>query len=321
MHANTTLKKPLVNVSELGRVAVLMGGCSAEREVSLKSGQAVLTALLEMGVDAFGLDLGKNALAQLVAEPMDRAFIALHGRGGEDGCIQGALEWLGIPYTGSDVQASALGMDKFKCKQIWLGQKLPTPPSCLLEAHTNLQQVIDEVGLPMMVKPAHEGSSLGMSKVDSLEELEAAWQEAKRFDRRVLAERYIQGAEFTVSLLGEEALPVIGLQTTHDFYDFSAKYVSGDTRYLLPCGLSEAEQQQLQKLALEAYLSVGCEGWGRVDIMVDQEGQPWLLEVNTSPGMTNQSLVPQAAAYAGIAFNDLVLQLITTARLKVLGEG
>jgi len=307
----------LQEIKELGRVAVLMGGCSAEREVSLKSGQAVLAALQAQGVDAFGLELGKNAVAQLLAEPIDCAFIALHGRGGEDGCIQGVLEWLGIPYTGSDVMASALAMDKFKCKQVWLGQGLPTPPSCLLTEDMDPHQLVAELGLPLMVKPAHEGSSLGMSKVDSADELKKAWQEAHQYDDRVLAERYIQGAEFTVSIVGQQALPVIGLQTTHAFYDYSAKYVTGDTHYLLPCGLNEQEQEDLQKLALKAYRAVGCEGWGRVDIMVDHDQQPWLLEVNTSPGMTDMSLVPQAAAHLGIHFQDLVLKLILGARLKV----
>ena len=305
---------------DLGRVAVLMGGCSAEREVSLKSGQAVLAALRARGVDAFGLDLGRDAVAQLLAEPMDRAFIALHGRGGEDGCIQGVLEWLRVPYTGSDLLASALGMDKFKCKQVWLGQGLPTPPSCLLSDGQSAEAVVKQLGLPLMVKPSHEGSSLGMSKVNSVEELKQAWQEALRYDDRVLAERYVQGTEFTVSLLDQEALPVIGLQTSHDFYDFSAKYETGDTRYLLPCGLSPAQETELQALALRAYQAAGCEGWGRVDIMVDAEGQPWLLEVNTSPGMTNSSLVPQAAASAGISFEDLVIRLLQAARLKVFHD-
>ncbi|SFC04624.1 D-alanine-D-alanine ligase [Marinospirillum celere] len=304
-------------IKALGRVAVLMGGCSAEREVSLKSGQAVLAALQAKGVNAFGLDLGKNALAQLLAEPMDRAFIALHGRGGEDGCIQGALEWLGVPYTGSDVMASALAMDKYKCKQVWLGQGLPTPASCLLTPESDPEQVVEHLGLPIMVKPAHEGSSLGMSKVDSAADLKAAWEEASHYDARVLAERYIQGAEFTVSIVGDQALPVIGLQTSHAFYDYNAKYVTGDTQYLLPSGLPDEEQQALQELALKAYQAVGCEGWGRVDIMVDAEGRPWLLEVNTSPGMTNLSLVPQAAAFNGMSFEELVLTLLCSARLKV----
>ncbi|MBE0505371.1 MAG: D-alanine--D-alanine ligase [Marinospirillum sp.] len=300
-----------------GRVAVLMGGCSAEREVSLRSGQAVLDALLRSGVNAFGLELGRDALLQLTAEKFDKAFIALHGRGGEDGSIQGVLEWLRIPYTGSDVLASALGMDKYKCKQVWQGMGLPTPASALLTAATRAEALVAELGLPLMIKPAHEGSSIGMSKVVSVEQLQQAYQEAARYDDRVLAEQFVTGAEFTVSIVDDQALPVIGLKTTHDFYDFSAKYTATDTRYLLPSGLPAAEEAALQQLALDAYRAVGCESWGRVDVMVDQQGQPWLLEVNTSPGMTDHSLVPQAAAHAGISFEQLVLKILATARLKV----
>lgn len=300
-----------------GRVAVLMGGCSAEREVSLRSGQAVLDALLRSGVNAFGLELGSDALLQLTAEKFDKAFIALHGRGGEDGSIQGVLEWLRIPYTGSDVLASALGMDKYKCKQVWQGMGLPTPASALLTAATSAEALVAELGLPLMIKPAHEGSSIGMSKVVSIEQLQQAYQEAARYDDRVLAEQFVTGAEFTVSIVDDQALPVIGLKTTHDFYDFSAKYTATDTRYLLPSGLPAAEETALQQLALDAYRAVGCESWGRVDVMVDQQGQPWLLEVNTSPGMTDHSLVPQAAAHAGISFEQLVLKILATARLKV----
>jgi len=300
-----------------GRVAVLMGGCSAEREVSLRSGNAVLEALLKLGVDAFGLDLGEQALAQLMAEKIDRAFIALHGRGGEDGSIQGALEWLRIPYTGSDVMASALGMDKFKCKQVWQGLGLPTPASSLLKPTSNSDELVAKLGLPLMIKPAHEGSSIGMSKITSAEQLSAAYKEASRYDTRILAERFITGSEFTVSIVDGKALPVIGLKTSHDFYDFNAKYKATDTQYLLPCGLTAEDEQAIQQLALDAYLAVGCESWGRVDIMVDENNQPWLLEVNTSPGMTDHSLVPQAAAYAGIKFDQLVLNILATANLKV----
>ncbi|SFX03223.1 D-alanine--D-alanine ligase [Marinospirillum alkaliphilum] len=311
------MKRTDQEIQALGRVAVLMGGCSAEREVSLRSGQAVLAALLRSGVNAFGLELGPDALAQIMAEPMDRAFIALHGRGGEDGSIQGVLEWLRIPYTGSDVMASALAMDKYKCKQVWQGMGLPTPASALLTPDIDAQTLVERLGLPLMVKPSHEGSSIGMSKVTSAEQLAAAYDEAARYDDRILAEQYITGAEFTASIVDDQALPLIGLKTTHDFYDFSAKYMATDTRYLLPCGLDAAEEARLQQLALEAYKAVGCEGWGRVDIMVDEQGQPWLLEVNTSPGMTDHSLVPQAAAYAGVDFDTLVLNILATARLKV----
>lgn len=304
-------------VQGFGRVAVLMGGCSAEREVSLRSGNAVLDALLRSGVDAFGLDLGEQALAQLLAEKFDCAFIALHGRGGEDGSIQGVLEWMRIPYTGSDVMASALGMDKFKCKQVWQGLGLPTPASSLLSSTTNAQELVKKLGLPLMVKPAHEGSSIGMSKVTSVEQLAAAYAAASDYDTRILAERFISGPEFTVSIVDGVALPVIGLKTSHDFYDFSAKYTAKDTQYLLPCGLTAAEESAIQQLALDAYHAVGCQSWGRVDIMVDEAKQPWLLEVNTSPGMTDHSLVPQAAAYAGISFDQLVVNILKTANLKV----
>ena len=304
-------------VQGFGRVAVLMGGCSAEREVSLRSGNAVLEALLRCGVNAFGLDLTEQAVAQLTAEKFDRAFIALHGRGGEDGSIQGVLEWLRIPYTGSDVMASALGMDKFKCKQVWQGLGLPTPASSLLSPDTNAQQLVAKLGLPLMVKPAHEGSSIGMSKVTSTEQLAAAYLEASRYDTRILAERFITGTEFTASIVDGVALPVIGLKTSHDFYDFNAKYTATDTQYLLPCGLTPEEEQASQQLALDAYQAVGCESWGRVDIMVDEQKQPWLLEVNTSPGMTDHSLVPQAAAFAGISFDQLVVNILATANLKV----
>ncbi len=305
-------------IQNFGRVAVLMGGCSAEREVSLLSGNAVLEALLNSKVNAFGLDLGEQAIAQLMAEKFDRAFIALHGRGGEDGSIQGVLEWLRIPYTGSDVMASALGMDKYKCKQVWQGLGLPTPASSLLSPTTNPEKLVAKLGLPLMIKPAHEGSSIGMSKVTSAEQLAAAYTEASRYDSRILAERFISGPEFTVGIVDGQALPVIGLKTSHDFYDFNAKYTATDTEYLLPCGLTAEEEKVLQELALNAYLAVGCEGWGRVDIMVDEETQqPWLLEVNTSPGMTDHSLVPQAAAYAGISFDQLVVNILATANLKV----
>lgn len=304
-------------IQKFGRVAVLMGGCSAERDVSLRSGNAVLEALLRSGVDAFGLDLTEQAVTQLTAEKFDRAFIALHGRGGEDGSIQGVLEWLRIPYTGSDVMASALGMDKFKCKQVWQGLGLPTPASSLLNAKTNAEQLVAKLGLPLMVKPAHEGSSIGMSKITSAEALAKAYAKASHYDSRILAERFIRGSEFTVSIVDGKALPVIGLKTSHDFYDFNAKYTATDTQYLLPCGLSNQEEQALQQLALDAYQAVGCESWGRVDIMVDEAKQPWLLEVNTSPGMTDHSLVPQAAAFSGISFDQLVLDILNTANLKV----
>lgn len=309
------------NPASFGRVAVLMGGLSAEREVSLRSGQAVLEALVNSGVNAFGLTLGANALEQLSAEQsaqkIDAAFIALHGRGGEDGCIQGALEWLNIPYTGSGVMASALAMDKYKTKQIWQALGLATPASLLVNKNTQAEELLEKLGLPLMIKPVHEGSSLGMSKVTSASQLEAALAEAAKYDTQVLAEKFISGPEYTLAILGEQPLPVIGLETTNDFYDFDAKYAGQATKYLLPCGLPAAKEKELQALALEAYLALGCEGWGRVDVMLSEDGQPWLLEVNTSPGMTNLSLVPQAAAHQGLSFEQLVLQILASAKCKV----
>lgn len=315
------------NSASFGRVAVLMGGISAEREVSLKSGQAVLDALVSAGVNAFGLDLGNNALEQLSieaqTETIDAAFIALHGRGGEDGCIQGVLEWLKIPYTGSGVMASALAMDKHKTKQIWQALGLPTPASQLI-THEDLanaqalgESLLANLGLPLMIKPVHEGSSIGMSKVTSTDQLKNALEEAAKYDTCLLAEKFISGPEYTLAILDKQPLPVIGLETTNDFYDFDAKYAGKATKYLLPCGLAADKEVELQQLALEAYLALGCEGWGRVDLMLDEAGKPWLLEVNTSPGMTNLSLVPQAAAHTGIDFQQLVLNILATAECKV----
>lgn len=305
----------------LGRVAVLMGGCSAEREVSLKSGAAVLAALREAGTDAFGLDLGADALAQLQVEPFDRAFIALHGRGGEDGTIQGLLEWMQVPYTGSGVMPSALGMDKLRCKQIWQSLGLPTPNFMLLKAPFDAQSVVDQLGLPLMVKPVHEGSSVGMSKVTSVEALAEAYERACAFDGLIMAEQWVTGHEFTVSLLGEQVLPVIGLETPHHFYDYDAKYITDDTRYLLPCGLSDEAETDIGTLSVAAFNAIGCSGWGRVDLMQDQTGRFWLLEVNTSPGMTDHSLVPQAAAHAGISFAELVVSIAEKAQCHLSLSG
>lgn len=309
------------NPASFGRVAVLMGGISAERDVSLKSGQAVLEALVNAGINAFGLDLGANALEQIIAEQnaqkINAAFIALHGRGGEDGCIQGVLEWLNIPYTGSGVMASALAMDKYKTKQVWQALGLPTPASQLISKTTQAEELLANLGLPLMIKPVHEGSSIGMSKVTSASQLEAALAEAAKYDSQVLAEKFISGPEYTLAILGEQPLPVIGLETTNDFYDFDAKYAGQATKYLLPSGLPETQEKELQQLALEAYLALGCEGWGRVDVMLSEDGQPWLLEVNTSPGMTNLSLVPQAAAHQDISFQQLVLDILASAQCKV----
>lgn len=299
--------------SDPGRVVVLYGGDSAEREVSLKSGAAVLAALRRAGVDAIGYDPAEGGLAGLEALAPDRVFIALHGRGGEDGTLQGALELLGIAYTGSGVLASALGMDKQRTKLIWQARGLPTPDAVMLGPDADWAAVVERLGLPLIVKPVHEGSTLGISIVDSPASLEAAYHEAARFDARVMAERFVQGDEYTVSLLDDEVLPAIRVEVPGGFYDYDAKYLSNDTLYHLPCGLSREEEGELAGLCREAFEAVGGEGWGRVDVMRDGEGRFWLIEVNTSPGMTDHSLVPQAAAHAGIDFEALVLRILASA--------
>jgi len=300
---------------KFGKVVVLMGGQSAEREVSLNSGQAVLDALIRKGVNAHGLDAGPDVLVQLDKGGYDRAFIALHGRGGEDGVIQGVLETLGLPYTGSGVQGSALGMDKYRCKLLWCGLGLPTADFVLIGDEAGLDAA-SELGFPLMIKPVHEGSSIGMARVDDRDELEAAWTEAARYDREVMAERWITGSEYTVAVLGEEALPMIRLETPHAFYDYEAKYQADSTQYLCPCGLEAGQEKEVQALALQAFRAVGASGWGRVDLMQDEAGRFMLLEVNTVPGMTDHSLVPMAARARGIDFDGLVWRILETS----LGE-
>ena len=282
------------NASKFGKVAVLLGGKSAEREVSLNSGKAVLEALIRSGVNAEAFDPQQRSVTELVH--YDRAFIVLHGRGGEDGQIQGVLEWLNLPYTGTGVQGSAIGMDKIKTKQIWLGSNLPTAPYRIIDQDTDLDRVIGDLGLPLIIKPVHEGSSVGMSKVEKAEDLAAAFAKASQHDALVMAEKWITGSEYTISILNGQALPVIRLQPPADvaFYDYDAKYLRNDVEYGIPSGLNDAEEQQLQALSLTAFQAVGASGWGRVDAMQDQAGNFWLLEVNTVPGMTSHSLVPKA---------------------------
>lgn len=294
----------------LGKVAVLMGGTSAERTVSLNSGAAVLTALLEAGVDAFAIDVGDNAAEQLIQATFDRAFIAMHGRGGEDGTLQGLLELLNKPYTGSGVMASALGMDKWRTKLVWNACDVSTPKAFVLDADTDWGFVMQALGGLAMVKPAREGSSIGMRKVQSSEELAESYAFASQHDDLVIAEQYIEGKEFTVAILGDTALPAIQLKTTHDFYDFDAKYKANDTQYLLPSGLPDYAEAELQKMSLKAFKLVGCKGWGRVDAMQDKNGQFWLLEVNTTPGMTDHSLVPMAANAGGLNLSALVVNIL-----------
>ena len=298
-----------------GKVAVLMGGKSAEREVSLKSGGMVLAALRKKGVDAHAFDPKERDLQDLIKERYARVFIALHGRFGEDGTVQGILEWLGIPYTGSGVLASALAMDKLRTKRMWAAEGLPTAPYAVLEKDTNLKAVAKRLGTPMFVKPASEGSSVGMSKVRKAGDLEEAYALAVNYDPVVIAEKFIDGPELTVAILGEQVLPIIRIETPREFYDYEAKYLADDTRYLIPCGLPAKKEKEIQALCLKAFRALGCRGWGRVDLMLDKRGRPFLLEINTSPGMTDHSLVPMAARAVGIPYEDLCIKVLEMARV------
>ncbi len=296
-----------------GKVGVLMGGLSAEREISLQSGQAVLDALRRQHVDAVGIDVGKDIIAVLERSGIDCVFNMLHGRGGEDGTIQGVLEMLQLPYTGSGVLASALTMDKLRTKQIWLAAGLPTPVYAMLESEADCRQALQSPGLPLIVKPVLEGSSIGMSKVEMADQLAAAWQKARACGGRVMAEEWIEGREYTAAVLGEAVLPIIELRTPHAFYDYDAKYTASDTRYICPCGLPPEDEKLLQSLVRQAFDAVGASDWGRVDFIIDEEGQPWLIEVNTVPGMTDHSLVPMAAAQQGMTFDELVMAILRLA--------
>ena len=301
-----------IKANDLGKVAVLMGGWSAEREVSLKSGAAVLNALLEQKVDAHKIDVQRASIFDdLRSGQFDRVFIVLHGPGGEDGVIQSVLEVLQLPYTGSGVLASALAMDKLRSKELLQGAGLPTPAYMRLEETTDMNYVGATLGFPIMVKPTLEGSSIGMSKVAEEGSLEKAWQVASKFGDSVLAEQWVQGKEYTVAILGRTALPTIRLETKRDFYDYAAKYDDDDTQYHCPCGLNEEEEFKIQRLALSAFDAVGAKGWGRVDIMSDEEGRPSVIEINTVPGMTGHSLVPMAAKAKGISFNELVFNILS----------
>lgn len=309
MNAETSNKmNAVMDVRRFGRVAVLFGGTAAERPISLISGGEVLKALHSAGVDAEAFDPAERSVAELAG--YDRAFIVLHGRGGEDGTMQGLLELMKIPYTGSGVLASAVGMDKARTKLMWLGAGLPTPAYRHLRADTDFGKVVADLGLPLMIKPAHEGSSIGMCKVMNADELPQGYAAAAAYDSEVIAERWITGSEYTVVVLGDRALPVIRLQTDRNFYDFEAKYQSHDTQYLCPCGLPQEKEKELQALALEAFRTVGARGWGRIDAMMDEAGRFWLLEVNTVPGMTDHSLVPMAARAEGMGFQELVLTIL-----------
>lgn len=300
------------NPARFGKVAVLYGGWAAERPVSLRSGAAVLQALQASGVDAHGIDVGRDILEVLKAGRFDRAFNIVHGVGGEDGVLQSVLEIVGLPYTGCGVLASALTMDKLMTKRVWAGAGLPTPAYRILTADSDFAAVVDELGLPLMVKPATEGSSIGMSKVNTLAELPDAYQKAAQCSPIVLAEQWITGAEYTAGIVGGVSLPLVRVQPAKEFYDYEAKYLRDDTRYDCPCGLAAAEEQAMQQLARQAFAAVGGRGWGRVDLMRDQHGKAWLIEVNTTPGMTDHSLVPKAARVLGWSFEQLVLNVLET---------
>ena len=302
-------------MSQFGKVAVLLGGKSAEREVSLMRGAAVLEALRSRGIDAHGFDPAQRPLEDLLREGFARAFIALHGRYGEDGTVQGALELLNIPYTGSGVMASALAMDKWRTKLVWQAVGIPTPRFEMLTAASDFAAVVAKLGLPIIVKPSREGSTIGLTKVIQGDQLEAAFHLAVKHDAMVLAEQFMSGSELTASILGDTALPLIRIAVASGLYDYHAKYFADDTQYFCPSGLPQAQEQVLQTLALRAFQIVGCSGWGRVDIMLDQNGAPHLLEVNTSPGMTSHSLVPMAAKVHGLAFPDLVIRILDSAHV------
>ncbi len=295
----------------------MLGGTSAEREISLASGGAVLAALQSTGVDAQALDpASDSAYAALANGEYERAFIALHGRGGEDGTLQGMLETIGLPYTGSGVLGSALAMDKLRTKQVWASAGIPTPPFVVVRTRDELDAVSDALQYPVIVKPAREGSSIGISKVDDDADLQDAWAAAAAHDSCVLVEQWIEGGEYTTGILDREALPLIRLETPHEFYDYDAKYQSNSTKYVIPCGLPAQQESTLQAQSLSAFDAVGASGWGRVDFMLDADGSPWFIEVNTVPGLTDHSLVPMAAAARGIDFSQLAQRILETASLQ-----
>jgi D-alanine-D-alanine ligase len=312
-------------MKDLGKVGVLFGGRSAERDVSIMSGTGVLNALKSRGIDAHGFDPAERSLAELAAEKFDRVFIALHGRYGEDGSLQGALEQLGIPYTGSGVMASSVAMDKIFTKKIWLYHQLTTPKYAVLSADSDLATVTQELGLPLIVKPPHEGSTIGITKVSAAEALPAAYQLAAQFDEEVLAEEFIQGRELTVAVLGRgagaRALPLIEIVAPDGNYDYQNKYFTDDTKYLCPAPLDESLSLEIQRMCEEAYRAVNCEGWARIDVLLRaRDNKPFLIEINTSPGMTGHSLVPMAAKAAGMSYEDVCVEILKTARLKIAAD-
>lgn len=304
-------------MTNFGKVAVLMGGPSSEREISFLSGNAVLGALRERGVDAHSFDPAERDLLELKREGFDRAFIALHGRFGEDGTVQGALETLGIAYTGSGVMASALAMDKWRTKLVWLATGIPTPRYRVVDAKSDWMQIVAELGLPLIVKPAREGSTIGITKVASVDhdEMALAYQLAARHDPLVLVEEFVAGMELTVGVLGHRALPLIRIEAPQGNYDYHNKYFSDETKYFCPCGIAAEKEEEIAALSMRAFDVVGCSGWGRLDLILRDDGSFSFLEVNTSPGMTGHSLVPMAARQAGIAFPDLCVEILRGAHV------
>jgi D-alanine-D-alanine ligase len=318
---------PTPDAKALGKVGVLFGGRSAERDVSIMSGTGVLAALRSRGVDAHPFDPAERGIAELAAENFDRVFIALHGRYGEDGTLQGALEQLGIPYTGSGVMACAIGMDKIYTKMIWLMKGLPTPKYASLDGATDLSKVVADLGLPLIVKPPHEGSTIGITKVSAAGELKAAYDLAAGFDDVVLAEEFVTGREFTVTVLGHgknaRALPIVEIVAPQGNYDYQNKYFTDDVKYFCPASLDDPTAAEMARLAVEAYRALDCEGWGRVDVLLRAaDNKPFLIEVNTSPGMTGHSLVPMSARAVGMSYEDLCVEILSSARLKLAkGQG
>ena len=300
-----------ISAADFGKVAVVMGGFAAEREVSLISGKAVLEGLQSKGIDAHAIDLDRDVVSTLKQGGFDRVFNVVHGRGGEDGQLSGSLDLLQMPYTGSGVLGCALAMDKYRTKQIWQSLNLPTPNYLLIESKAQLADAA-KLGFPLMLKAALEGSSIGVVKVSNEQALEAAWEEASACNSHVIAEQFVDGGgvEYTCSILGERSLPLIALHAKNDFYDYEAKYLADDTEYRVPCGLDEAKEAEIQALCLKAFKAVDAKGWGRVDVMLDQAANPWLIEVNTVPGMTSHSLVPMAAKAVGLSFADLVWEVL-----------
>ena len=299
-------------ISAAGRVAVLMGGYSAEREISLNSGHAIAAALVRAGIDARELVWDDDLVRQLADSNPDRVFIALHGRGGEDGSVQGLLEIMDLPYTGSDVLGCALSMDKVRSKQVWISTGLPTPPFLVLKRGDVAEEILHDVSFPVMVKPNTEGSSFGASRVSERSGLPAAIESSLRYDDTVLIENWVTGNEYTLSIVAGDPLPIIKLETPHEFYDYEAKYVADTTRYICPCGLAQDLTDRYTALAVNAFDALGARGWGRVDFIVDEQEQPWLIELNTVPGMTDHSLVPIAAQADGLEFDELVVKILGT---------